>query len=409
LAGRWGGVLRRQGFRAVPLQTRGVAEYLGVTPAALLERMHLRTADGRCYSGADAYVEMARARPWSRPFVWLAAMPGALSLLRRAYDWIAAHRPCEAGAHSCARATAPTNAAAKPLPVRPGSGRWLDFAPLLVATGAVLALQAKLAPWIFMWLLALALFAGCKWLTLREAWRRGLALPRVAAVRYLLGWVGMEPREFVRDGRRPSQPQPSAWIAPLARVIVGGALLWWGARQLLPLSPLAAGWAGMIGIILLLHFGLFHLLALAWRTTGYPVKPLMNHPTRAGSVGEFWGHRWNRGFHNLAHRFIYEPLHQRLGRVPSLLAVFVVSGLIHDLVITVPARGGYGLPTAYFLLQGLALALERSPAGRRLGLGRGIVGRFYAMVIIAGPAFWLFPPVFVRHVILPMLHALGAT
>jgi alginate O-acetyltransferase complex protein AlgI len=165
----------------------------------------------------------------------------------------------------------------------------------------------------------------------------------------------------------------------------------------------------MVGIILLLHFGTFDLLALAWRRAGYRVTPLMNGPTRAASVGNFWGVRWNRGFNTLARRFLHQPLAARFDRSVAVLGVFTVSGLVHDFVITVPAGGGYGLPTAYFVLQGLALLFERSGAGRRLKLGGGLRGRLYALLIIAGPAFWLFPPVFVQRVILPMLHAIGAT
>ncbi len=86
------------GFEMLPLQTPGTAERLGVTQAALLERMHLLTADGRRYAGADAYVEMARARAWSRPLVWMSAIPGVTPLLRRIYDQIAARRHCLAGA-----------------------------------------------------------------------------------------------------------------------------------------------------------------------------------------------------------------------------------------------------------------------------------------------------------------------
>jgi len=88
--------------------------------------------------------------------------------------------------------------------------------------------------------------------------------------------------------------------------------------------------------------------------------------------------------------------------------VFLASGLIHDLVISLPAHGGYGLPTGYFILQGLGITLERSAAGRRLGLQRGFPGWLFMFVVAAGPAFWLFHPPFVLRVILPFMHAIRA-
>ena len=92
-----------------------------------------------------------------------------------------------------------------------------------------------------------------------------------------------------------------------------------------------------------------------------------------------------------------------------MLVVFAGSGLVHDLVITVPAGGGYGGPTFYFLLQGIALLVERSRAGQRFGLGAGWRGRCFAVLVVVAPVGWLFPPVFVSNVILPMLQAIGAT
>jgi alginate O-acetyltransferase complex protein AlgI len=77
-------------------------------------------------------------------------------------------------------------------------------------------------------------------------------------------------------------------------------------------------------------------------------------------------------------------------------------------VITVPARGAYGLPTGYFVLQGLGVASERTRWGRRLGLGQGWRGWAFTVLVVAGPAFLLFPPPFVHRVILPMLGVIGA-
>jgi hypothetical protein len=88
--------------------------------------------------------------------------------------------------------------------------------------------------------------------------------------------------------------------------------------------------------------------------------------------------------------------------------VFVLSGLIHDLVISVPARGGYGLPTTYFVLQGAGLTIERSQFGKRHGLGQGWRGWLFMTVVVATPVFWLFHPWFVLRVILPFMHAIHA-
>jgi len=40
---------------------------------------------------------------------------------------------------------------------------WIGWIPLIVLPGAALACRARLAPWIFMWTLAGAIFFGCKW------------------------------------------------------------------------------------------------------------------------------------------------------------------------------------------------------------------------------------------------------
>ena len=106
---------------------------------------------------------------------------------------------------------------------------------------------------------------------------------------------------------------------------------------------------------------------------------------------------------------IFRPLRPAVGRAGATLLAFLVSGLIHELVISVPAQGGYGLPTGYFVLQGLGVAGEHTRLGRRLGLGRSWRGWLFTVVVAAGPAFWLFPPPFVRNVMLPMLAVIRAT
>jgi len=270
------------------------------------------------------------------------------------------------------------------------------------------AWPGSLPRWVLMWTVAVALYAGCKWLTYREARRSRGAPDPWRALGYLLAWPGMDAPAFLYGTDRVPCPRAAEWTAAALKTSLGIALIWIAARLAQPIDPLLAGWTGMTGLMFVLHFGTFHLLSLVWRTIGVDARPVMQNPLRSTSLAEFWGRRWNTAFHELATRFTFRPLRPIVGAAGATLAAFLASGLIHELVISVPAQGGYGLPTGYFVLQGLGLLGERAPGARRLGLGRGWRGRLLTVLVAAGPAFWLFPPVFVRHVILPMLAAIGA-
>ncbi|MGA7381409.1 MAG: MBOAT family protein [Terriglobales bacterium] len=164
----------------------------------------------------------------------------------------------------------------------------------------------------------------------------------------------------------------------------------------------------MLGLILLLHFGTFQMVALLWQSLGVKAEPIMSAPLRSTSLGEFWGKRWNLGFRQLAHELIFRPLYRRLGPDTAGFSVFAVSGLIHDLAISLPARAGYGLPTLYFLLQGVGVTAERSQFGKRLGLGQGVLGWCFMVMFLTLPVFGLFHPWFVLRVILPFMRAIHA-
>ena len=144
------------------------------------------------------------------------------------------------------------------------------------------------------------------------------------------------------------------------------------------------------------------------RAAGVDAKPLMVWPILAANVSDFWGKRWNTAFRDLTHRFLFRPLSSRLGARVGLAAGFLFSGIVHDLVISVPAGGGYGWPTLYFVIQGLGLLFERSRAGKALGLGKGWKGRAFAAVVIVAPAGGLFHQPFILVVMLPFLTAIGA-
>ena len=291
------------------------------------------------------------------------------------------------------------------LPSASGPVGWL---PLILLPAGVLISGRQLAPWALMWALSIAIYAALKWLT----WWRGRTLVNQVelgrSLGYLFLWPGLDAPTFL-DARRTAAPVTNRELVSALLALSVGLVLLFGTVRTVPAGmPLLAGWVGLFGLIFVLHFGAFRLLSIWWRWHGVAAAPLMQAPITAVSLGDFWGVRWNTAFHVLARDYVVRPLRRRLGVPAAMLVAFLASGLVHDLVISVPAGAGYGLPTAYFGLQGLGLLLERAPAGRKLGLGRGRRGRLFTIAVTALPAFWLFHPAFVINVVLPFLKVVGA-
>jgi alginate O-acetyltransferase complex protein AlgI len=289
------------------------------------------------------------------------------------------------------------------------SSRSIGFEWICAAflTGIAVSLGSTLPPWVWMWALALALFAGAKLVMIARFLRSGGKAGRRLAA-FALFWPGMDVRAFCGCGRNVPVAARE-WAFAGMKTLAGVAIIGIGLPLMRAINPLITGWLGMIGITFILHFGFFHLLSLCWRSLGIDARPIMQSPATATSLSQFWGGRWNAGFSDLVHENLFKPLFRTIGARGALFVVFFVSGALHELVIAVPARGGYGLPTAYFLLQGVGVLFERSEIGRKMGIRSGWRGWCFVAVVAGLPAFLLFPPVFIRDVILPMLHSIGAT
>ena len=392
LARRFGSVLARRGFVFEPLQAPWVPRALRLSSADALAEMRVLTRAGRILGGADAVVFLARQVWWMSPLSWIAQLPGGPSFLQSFYRWLAARRRC-AVRHD------------EPSSIWPGT-RWL---PLVISPILVLLARPWLPAWGFMWTMAFALFFGCKWLTLCAAQMRSPNLGPFRAAAYLAAWPGMNATRFFADHAMPRLAKPvvaKSVASAFARIGLGALLLFFVARHF-P-APLLTGWIGMAGMVLLLHFGLFDLASLAWRALRVDAPPIMDAPLRSASVGEFWSRRWNGAFNELALRLVFRPVARRGGTTLATLCAFGASGIVHELVISLPANAGYGLPTGYFLVQGIALLAEHTRAGKHAGLGRGFSGWCFTMLVVGAPAFWLFHPPFVTRVILPFMEVIGA-
>jgi hypothetical protein len=285
---------------------------------------------------------------------------------------------------------------------------WRGWGPIIVLPVIVLIFTpADWHRWVFMWFLSFGIFVGCKWLT----WRRTPALGAQwwQNAGYLLAWPGLNAEAFLRNRLSVTdRPASREWASATIKLLAGIALFWGLAGWISTDPGILSGWVGMAGLILMLHFGAFHLLSCGWRSVGVNAQPLMNRPLTSTSVSEFWGRRWNKAFRDFTHRFLFRPLKSWLGPRRAIFAGFVFSGIIHDLVISVPAGGGYGWPTVFFGIQAVGMFAERSQAGRAIGLGQGWRGRLFAMLTLVLPAYGLFHPPFVRNIIVPFMQALGA-
>lgn len=273
---------------------------------------------------------------------------------------------------------------------------------LLPLAGAlVVPFVVHVAPaWLLMWVVAGGIWVGCKCAvgpTLVDL--RTMGLKRIVA--WWL-WPGMDLKPFVQP-RRIGPVVAGEWVQAIGSALVGSLLFLAVAPEIGRANGLAAGWVAWVGIILFLHFGVFHVEALALRLNGVAVRPLMANPVGALTVAEFWGQRWNHAFQEVSHRLLFAPLARVAGPRWAILGVFFVSGLVHELVITVPARGGYGLPTLYFVIQGGALLMQKSRWARGLGIAEGWRARMFTLITVVAPVVALFPPQFLRAVILPFV------
>jgi hypothetical protein len=157
----------------------------------------------------------------------------------------------------------------------------------------------------------------------------------------------------------------------------------------------------MIGFSFVVHFGALNLCTGLWRAAGFDAYALFRSPQRSQTLGEFWSRRWNVGFSEMTAIGVARPIGSGLGRGGAVMLGFLFSGLLHELVISVPVMAGWGMPTGYFLLHGVLVLIEEAlrRAGRPL---RGVAGRVWTFFWLIAPLPLLFHEAFVREIVWAM-------
>jgi hypothetical protein len=137
------------------------------------------------------------------------------------------------------------------------------------------------------------------------------------------------------------------------------------------------------------------LMVAALALAGYRITDAFRYPIFARSVLDFWS-RYNVWIHRWLKRHVFEPIGRR-GRRPALgiLAVFAVSGLLHEYLILVAVPEMIGRQFAFFGLHGLG-AVGGAWLGRRYrAIARRRAPRALAVAVTLGFVL-LTVPIFIR-------------
>lgn len=282
---------------------------------------------------------------------------------------------------------------------------WL-IAAVLLALAAILGWP--LPPWGRLAVVWALVFAGFKALVLLHT--PAEALSGLGWWRYcgfLAGWIGMDVEAWTVERAR---------VAEAPRRMAGGAALLVGAGGLAALLlglelperwRLAQAWCVWVLGVIAVFFGFTRLLAGFWNRLGRPVRPVFDRPVYARSLADWWGRRWNLAVHDTLVIAIWQPLRGRASGAGALWAasgaVFLISGVLHELLLSYPAGGGWGGPSAYFAIQAGGMVAERRPWLRRIL--RAAPWRRTAwtlgMTLVPGPL--LFHPPLLRALVQPWL------
>ncbi|CAO2835792.1 unnamed protein product [Amaranthus hypochondriacus] len=143
-------------------------------------------------------------------------------------------------------------------------------------------------------------------------------------------------------------------------------------------------------------------------TLGLELDPPSDEPYLSTSLQDFWGKRWNRMISDTLRHTVYLPVKStavklvgsRWAPLPGVMASFVVSGLMHELIYYNMTRVTPTWEvTWFFVLHGVCVVLEmvvKRSLGQKWRLHWAISGPL-TVGFVMGTGFWLFFPQLLRN------------
>lgn len=171
-----------------------------------------------------------------------------------------------------------------------------------------------------------------------------------------------------------------------ALVVTGSSLIYLVCSSVIRASGASGIWLGWIGAPCLWLMG--EVVGSLAQVVTLPSGRLLPLPHgnifAARGLADFWGRRWNVWMSDWFRQMIFQPLRRR--PVLAVVTVFLVSGVIHELVINlslwlVNRRNLCGSMMAYFGLQAVGVLIERSCLA-----GHPRLLRVFAWLVMVGPA-----------------------
>lgn len=243
-----------------------------------------------------------------------------------------------------------------------------------------------------LYLIKAILLLGYKREELRKFSHVGLLL-------FMTVWPGMDPEPF---RKRCATNESGQNFAKGFLFLMFGFVFGVTLSIALPyLPPLIVPWLGLISILAMLHFGYAEILTTLLRLGGWDVKPLFNDAYKATSLSDFWSKRWNIAFVEMD-KILFLPLLRKVfNSKNAIVAVFLISGLLHELAVSYAAFAGWGGPVVYFVLQGIAFIVESKFL--KLRTKPTFVGRLWTWFCVVAPLPLLFTAAFQSTFITPLI------
>jgi len=286
----------------------------------------------------------------------------------------------------------------------------LAWVCLLIAFGFIVFVFNVEQPLLKMLAIIITTFTAMKIVVVAESYRdKPFKLNFFQWLMFAAGWVGMRPHAFetVRAGNMLS----GGWLLVkrgIARVVFGLLLLALAHfTAILPVNAtllfIVNSGIMLVGLSLILHFGFLSISAGLWRFLGADTYLLFRQPANSKSLTEFWGKRWNLAFIEMLSIAVLRPLKTRIGNTAAILLSFLLSGLLHEVAITLPVNAGFGMPIAYFIIQGFAVVAEKQMKKQNVAiLNNWFVAKLWLLFWLLAPISLLFPKQFIEEIIQPL-------